>query len=121
MFASLFSKTEKQSPNYGVFLSKLFILLAFAIALWFAYTIIHVILAFFVATFLVMLFSPFLNWCNRHSIADWLGIIIVYLFLAGLVTLVFVAIVPIFVTQISDLIANIAAWFNLIEQSYRMN
>lgn len=121
MLKSLFQTTSKEPSSYRVFLWKLLILLAFALGLWFAYSILHVILAFAFSAFLVMLFSPFLNWCNRHRIANWLGIIIIYIILLGLITLIFVSIVPIFVNQISQLIHAIASWFNLIEQSYKAN
>lgn len=121
MFKSLFQTTSKEPTSYRIFLWKLLILLAFALWLWFAYSILHVILAFVFSAFLVMLFSPFLNWCNRHRIANWLGIIIIYIILLGLITLIFVSIVPIFVNQISQLIHAIASWFNLIEESYKAN
>jgi len=118
MLKSLFTSSKQKGNEYHQFLLKLVIILWFALLLWFIYSIIHIVLAFFVAAFLVMLFSPFLNWCNRHKIADWLWIIIVYLVLIAVVTLIFVAIIPIFVEQISGLIQLIARWFDGVEKAY---
>lgn len=117
MFKSLFS--SKESSPYGVFLRKLLILLAFLLVLLFAYNIIHIIIALAFSAFLVMLFSPFMNWCNRHHIADWLAIILIYLFVLFLIALVAITIIPIFANQTISLMHTISSWFTSIELAYK--
>lgn len=87
------------------FISKIFIILWFALALILAYSIWNIIVLLLISLFLNILFSPILNKLNKYKIPDSLWIILIYIWIFILVFLMFFAIVPIFIKQISTLIS----------------
>ena len=122
MLKSLFSSSWKKDPSeFRAFLMKLFLLLAFILGIWLVYSILHIVIALVFSAFLVMLFSPFLNWGNRHHIPDWLGIIIVYLAILGLILLIFFSILPIFIDQILSIFHDVSSWFDALEKAYNLH
>lgn len=99
-------------------LKKLFVITFFIIWIYFAYRVGNIIAILFFALFLNILFSPFLNFLNKYKIGDAIGITIIYLFLLWILFVMFFAIIPIFVKQISLLFFNINLYIWDLKTAY---
>ncbi len=80
---------------------KLVVITIFLIWVSLIYSISNILIILFFALFLNLLFSPFLNYLNSKKIWDLVWMLIIYFLLAAFMFLMFFAIVPIFVKQIS--------------------
>ncbi|MDD2566206.1 MAG: AI-2E family transporter [Candidatus Gracilibacteria bacterium] len=102
------------------FIIKLGIITIFLVALFFFYQIANIVVILIFALFLNILFAPFLNKLNKWKIADWLGIMLIYLTIFAFILVVFFTIVPIFIKQTGILIDNIINWINTIKAVYEL-
>ena len=67
----------------------------------------HIIILFLVALFLSAAFSPTVDKMERYKIPRWLGIILMYIFVLGVITLIFTSLVPVIAQQVSELAIRI--------------
>ncbi len=107
--------------EYHSFFIKLLIILLLWLLLYFIYSISSILSILFFAFFLNLLFTPFLNKLNKYKIPDWLGIIFIYLILIIFIGILFFAIMPIFVKQISTLTSQVILWTNNLKIAYETN
>ncbi len=87
------------SEEYMKFSVKFLILLSILSVIWFLYMQLNILKIIFFASFLLVLFSPFLNKMNKRNIPDVLWIAIIYMFFILFLLISFFAIIPIFVKQ----------------------
>ncbi len=113
-------KTIKEN-EYKVFSIKLLIIIAFALILYFLYSIASFLYLLFFSIFLTLLFSPFLNKLNKHKIPDSIWIIIIYVALIVLILVAIFSIVPILLTQSSMFINYLQNYVNNLAISYHAN
>ncbi|QQR84205.1 AI-2E family transporter [Candidatus Peregrinibacteria bacterium] len=66
-----------------------------------------VLIVFLVALFLAAAFNPAVNRLESHRVPRWLGILILYLVVLGIITLVFTSLVPIVAEQVTNLALSI--------------
>ena len=79
--------------------------------LTFVWFIRDVVAVFFVALLLAALIDPFADWFERHRIPRALGVLVVYVLLAAIITGAFLIIVPPLVSQLSDLLKGLTTSF----------
>ncbi len=77
----------------------------------FVWFIRDVVAVFFAALLLAALIDPFADWFERRRIPRALGVLVVYVLLAALITGAFLIIVPPLVGQLSDLVKGLTASF----------
>ncbi|PIR47350.1 hypothetical protein COV06_03960 [Candidatus Uhrbacteria bacterium CG10_big_fil_rev_8_21_14_0_10_50_16] len=87
---------------------KVLLILGGIALLWF---IRDILVIFFVALLLAALIDPFASWFVEHKIPRSIGVLVVYVALAAIVTLSLVIIIPPFVQQLAGLGASLAASF----------
>jgi len=87
---------------------KILLILGGAAFVWF---IRDILVVFFVALLLAALIDPFATWFVKHRIPRSVGVLVVYVALAALVTLSLVMIIPPFVQQLAGLGSSLAASF----------
>ncbi len=90
---------RNNSEEYLKFSVKLIIIIFFLLIIWFLYLQLNIIKILFFSSFLLLLFSPFLNKMNKRNIPDVLAIFIIYLFFIFFLLISFFSIIPIFIKQ----------------------
>lgn len=111
-------KNEGINPETIHFIKKIFIVSILLITIYLVYQISNIISILFFALFLNLLFSPFLNYLNKRKVWDLLWITIIYLMIALFIVIVFFAIVPIFIKQISLFTISVHDWANRLKDIY---
>ncbi|MDD2907644.1 MAG: AI-2E family transporter [Candidatus Gracilibacteria bacterium] len=106
--------------DYIKFSIKFLIIVSISAILGFLYLQLDILKILFFASFLLILFSPFLNKMNKRKIPDILGIFIIYLFFILFLLISFFAIIPIFVEQTSLLIDFLSKKMEILDQAYKL-
>ena len=86
-----------------LFISKLLIILWFAVLAYLLFSIINIIFILLFSIFIVVLFSPFLNFLNRYKINDFFWMIIIFFIISLLIFVFLFSVIP--------LVANQVSWF----------
>lgn len=105
-------------PDSVALLRKLSVLTLFALALFLAYSLLHVIAIIAFAAFLTALFSPAIATFEKWKIPDFVGVILIYLAIFILAASVFATTLPIFATQIVALFATISSFADRLASDY---
>ncbi|MDD3793799.1 MAG: AI-2E family transporter [Candidatus Gracilibacteria bacterium] len=104
--------------EYLKFSIKFLIVIIILSIICFLYLQINILKILFFSSFLLVLFSSFLNKMNKIKIPDILGIFVIYFFFILFILISFFAIIPIFVEQTYNLVNFFANKFELLEQTY---
>jgi len=104
--------------EYKKFSIKFLIFICILAILGFLYLQIDILKILFFSSFLLVLFSPFLNKMNKKKIPDILWIFIIYFFFILFILISFFAIIPIFAEQTYNLVNFLANKFELLEKAY---
>lgn len=107
------TKTVKESQDVRVAVSVDSVFkAAFAVLLVIALVYVlgfikNIIILFLVALFLAAAFNPGVDWLHKYKIPRWLGILLLYIVVLGIITLIFTSLVPIIADQISALAISV--------------
>jgi predicted PurR-regulated permease PerM len=93
-------------------------LLVFFLIISFLYLIKEVILLIFVALILASAFDPWVDWFQSKKIPRGLGILAIYVVLIGVVSLVFVLMVPPISKEISQLSENVPLYYEKVVNGF---
>lgn len=104
--------------EYLKFSIKFLIVIIILSIICFLYLQINILKILFFSSFLLVLFSSFLNKMNKIKIPDILWIFVIYFFFILFILISFFAIIPIFVEQTYNLVNFFANKFELLEQTY---
>ncbi|MDD4151512.1 MAG: AI-2E family transporter [Candidatus Gracilibacteria bacterium] len=115
----LIYKQKDKENKYRVFSIKLLIIIAFVGLGFFLYSISSFLYLLAFSFFLTLLFSPFLNKMNRFKIPDFLGIIIIYIFLVLFLLVAIFSIIPILLKQSSMFIDFVQNYINNLANLYQ--
>ncbi|MDD2487482.1 MAG: AI-2E family transporter [Candidatus Gracilibacteria bacterium] len=107
--------------EYKVFFFKVLIFLGILLISFILFSVYNIILILMFAIFLNILFAPFLNKLNKKKVPDWLGIILVYIFILLTIIILFSAIIPIFAGEIGKFANNLTAYIGTIQENYKID
>src|SRR3989338_617339 len=97
-------KPHTISISTGTFLKTLLIVLG----LWFLWFVRDIVAIIFISILLAALIDPFADWFEKHNVPRGIAVILIYIVLAAVLTLAFVAIIPVMVNQSEQLLGNLA-------------
>ncbi|MDD3646068.1 MAG: AI-2E family transporter [Candidatus Gracilibacteria bacterium] len=100
---------------------KLFIILLFGIGIWIVYKISTILFILIFSLFLTVLFSPFLNYMNKHKINDLFGILIIFFILFIILSILIFSIIPLIVNQSANFFNSISTWVNNLRDTYNQS
>ncbi len=81
--------------------------LMIGLGLWFLWFIRDVVAIIFVSLLLAALIDPFADWLAEHKVPRAVAVILIYIVLGAVVTLAFVAIIPVVVEQSIQLLGSL--------------
>ncbi len=110
---------KNNKEEYIKFSIKILMILFISLILGFLYLQLIIIKIIFFSSFLLILFSSFLNKMNERKIPDLLWILIIYLFFIIFLLTSFFAIIPIFVKQTYMLIEFFKTSIDTFDQAYK--
>lgn len=110
---------KNDSTEYIKFSIKILIVISISAILGFLYLQIDILKILFFSSFLLVLFSPFLNKMNKRKIPDILWIFIIYLFFILFLLISFFAIIPIFIEQTYLLVDFLGKKIEILDQTYK--
>lgn len=84
------------------------------LGIWFLYLVREIIAIFFIAIILAAAMEPGVNWMHRKKIPRSLGIFLIYTVLFSLIGLLFYFIIPVIISQFSDLTNSFPVYFEKI-------
>lgn len=113
--------TKKWNEEYQSFFVKLVILSLFILFIFVLSKIISILAVFFLAIFLTLLFSPFLNSMNKYKINDWVGLLVIYFILWLFLSIIFFAIIPIFIDKINNFVDFSSSQIGSLKELYHAN
>lgn len=105
-------------PDSLAFLRKLAVFTLFALGLFLAYQLLHVIAIIAFAAFLTALFSPAVSTFEKWKIPDFVAVIFIYLGIFVLAASVFATTLPIFATQIVALFSTISSFADRLSADF---
>lgn len=105
-------------PDSVSLLRKLTVFTLFALGLFLAYELLHLLAIIAFAAFLTTLFSPALATFNRWKIPDFLGVLFIYFGVFVLAATVFATTLPIFATQIVALFSTLSGLAGKLATDY---
>ena len=97
-------KPHTISISTGTFLKTLLIVLG----LWFLWFVRDIVAIIFISILLAALIDPFADWFEKHNVPRGIAVILIYIVLAAVLILAFVAIIPVMVNQSEQLLGNLA-------------
>lgn len=89
-------------------------IVAVFLLLYFAYLILDILVLLFVALILASLIDPLADWLEKKKLKRGLAVLLVYLVIFGLLALIFALLVPIVVSQASQLIDNFGLYWQKV-------
>ncbi|MDD3145174.1 MAG: AI-2E family transporter [Candidatus Gracilibacteria bacterium] len=111
---------KNDSNEYVKFSIKFLIVISISLFLGFLYLQLDILKILFFSSFLLVLFSPFLNKMNKRKIPDILGIFIIYLFFILFLLISLFAIIPIFMEQTYLLVDFLSKKIEILDQAYKL-
>jgi predicted PurR-regulated permease PerM len=109
----------KSSPSEGVsawttgqvVLATVFVVCVF-LTFWLLYSLRVVLFLFFVAIVIGTAIRPAVDWLHRHGIARSVGIILIYIVLAGLLVGFLAMILPLLADQVTEISKNLPEYYS---------
>lgn len=111
---------QNDSNEYVKFSFKFLIIISILAMLGFLYLQLNILKILFFSSFLLVLFSPFLNKMNKRKIPDVVWIFIIYLFFILFLLVSFFAIIPIFMEQTYLLADFLSKKMEILDQAYKI-
>lgn len=111
---------QNDSNEYVKFSIKFLIIISISLFLGFLYLQLDILKILFFSSFLLVLFSPFLNKMNKRKIPDVVWIFIIYLFFILFLLVSFFAIIPIFMEQTYLLADFLSKKMEVLDQAYKL-
>ena len=108
--------TNKQNINIST--STLLKIVAVILLLYFAYLILDILILLFVALIIASLIDPLADWFEKKKIWRGAAVLLIYAVVLGIFSLIFSLLVPIIISQASQLYNNFDAYWQKISLGF---
>lgn len=85
---------------------------------WVLYLLSDVLLILLISLIIASAIDPIASWLSRFRIPRILSVILIYLFAAGIISLIFYQIVPVFYNEILDLVQNFPYYYEKVNKFF---